>query len=133
MEQWKEIAGFEGYEVSNLGNIRSYINNRWGLTNTPKCVKTTKGNRGYLTVQLGRGNRKLVHRLVAEAFIPNPEGHPLVLHNDSNRSNPVVSNLRWGTQSENIKQGVDEGSVKPEVARAARSLDDPKLSKSYES
>ena len=111
MEQWKAIAGFEGYEVSDLGNIRSYRNNRWGLAKHPKSVITHVGNRGYITVQLGRGNRKLVHRLVAEAFIPNPEGHPLVLHNDSNRANPVASNLRWGTQSENIQQGVREGTV----------------------
>ena len=119
-ETWKEIKGYPGYEVSNLGNIRSYRNNRWGLSETPRLLSIYKGNRGYLTVSLGRNNPKLIHKLVAEAFIPNPNNYPIVLHNDSNRSNPRWDNLHWGTHSENTFQGVEEGTVDTAKARRAR-------------
>lgn len=59
----------------------------------------------------GKRMNLFVHRLVAECFIPNPENKPFVLHKDNNPENNHVSNLKWGTQSENIQQAYDENRI----------------------
>ena len=98
MEQviWKPVVGYEGrYEVSNEGRVRSldiYVNCRGGKTRLSKgrIKPINTNNRGYCTVNLckdGSTERFLVHRLVAEAFIPNPENKPEVNHIDGNKSN----------------------------------------------
>ena len=96
MEQWKDIPGYEGlYQVSTLGRIKG---NR-GI----KSLRIDKG--GYLTVWLckcsAQKNYK-AHRLVAIAFIPNPENKATVNHIDGNKQNNCVENLEWATHSENI-------------------------------
>lgn len=109
---WKNIDGFDGYQISNKGEVRSYINNRYGPGNKkPHILKPCKNRHGYDTVQLGRGCRKLVHRLVAEAFIPNPHNLPIVRHKDDNPSNNNVSNLLWGTQVDNMQDCVRHGRL----------------------
>lgn len=95
-EVWKPVAGYEGlYEVSNLGNIYSIKLKR----------NVGYGNKeGYITVSLTKNNERreyLAHRIVAEAFIPNPENKPCVDHVDTNRKNNRVDNLRWCTYAEN--------------------------------
>ncbi len=94
MEEFKIVFG--KYEVSNLGNVRNSKNNN--------ILKPTKDRYGYYYVCLfedGKRYYKKVHRLVAEAFIPNPENKPYIDHIDSNRTNNVYSNLRWTTPKEN--------------------------------
>lgn len=95
-EIWKPIEGFEGCEVSNLGNVR----NKYG-----KPFKQFLNSKGYYRVSLGTKRLHLVHRLVAKAFIENPNGYPIVNHKDENRTNNNVSNLEWCTHKYNSNYG----------------------------
>ena len=97
MEEWKEVKGFPGYEVSSLGNVRSLSFNRTG---TPGLLTPIANTSGYFQVSL-KGKFLCVHRLVAEAFLPNPDGLPEADHLDRNKSNNAVSNLQWKTLSAN--------------------------------
>lgn len=96
MEVWKDIPGYEGlYQVSNLGKIR-----RDGRVKKPHMDRG-----GYLTIWLSKHSKMKclkIHRLVAIAFIPNPEGKKTVNHIDGNKQNNCVHNLEWATHSENI-------------------------------
>lgn len=117
-ESWKIIEITNGlYEVCNLGKV-SRIGQRVARKNgttvyVPSNVLSVKvGKKGYCTVNLTMNNRKktqYLHRLVAMAFIPNPENKPDVNHLDGNKSNNLVSNLAWVTKSENSKHAFDTG------------------------
>lgn len=100
-EIWKDIKGYEGlYQVSNLGNVKSLCNNK---TRKEKILKP-KQRKGYLYVGLcknGKVKQYLVHRLVAEHFIPNPNNLPQIDHINTNKTDNRVENLRWVTQKEN--------------------------------
>ena len=106
MENWKAIAGYEGiYEVSDLGRVKSLNYNRTG---TEKILKPQNNTRGYLQVCLRKyGQRKflLVHRLVAEAFIPNTNNLTTVNHKDEVKTNNVASNLEWMSVKDNNNYG----------------------------
>lgn len=99
-EVWKPIVGYEGiYEVSSLGNIRKIL-----INGQFKSLKTTPNNWGYYTIGLrkdGKVKQYRISRLVAEAFIPNPESKPYVDHIDTDKANNKADNLRWVTPSEN--------------------------------
>lgn len=103
-EIWKDIKGYEGlYQVSNLGNVMSlnYKNHGYAKLLTPKC-----NNAGRLWVELFNNNKKrafLIHRLVAFAFIENPNNYSQINHIDENPKNNNVENLEWCTQEYNIK------------------------------
>ena len=101
-EKLKEIKNFNDYFISNLGNVYS---NKTGTLVKLKPYVDSKGN--YLIIRLIRndGKRKgcLVHRLVAEAFIPNPNKYPEVNHKDKNKQNPNVKNLEWCTRKQNLE------------------------------
>jgi hypothetical protein len=103
MEEWRPIADFPDYEVSNQGNVRSNKSGNWNMLKA--CNDGNKGG-DYLVVSLLSYNdkriTKRVHRLVAEAFIPNLENKKDVDHLDINRQNNKVENLRWATRSENM-------------------------------
>lgn len=93
-EIWKPVTGYEMYEVSNTGKIRR--NN--------KLLNPSLTSKGYYTISLsknGKVTKHRLHRLVAEAFIPNPYNKPSVDHKDANRQNNVVSNLQWVSAKEN--------------------------------
>ena len=91
-EIWKDIKGFEGlYQVSNLGQVRSLnYKNQGGV----QILKQSKAPHGYKRITLKKKSF-LVHRLVAIAFIPQPEGCTLINHKDENKINNCVSNLEW--------------------------------------
>lgn len=118
-EIWKPIKGYEGlYEVSNLGRVRSldrcvvYANGQVHI-HRGKILRPGISN-GYMQVHLckcGDMKQPLVHRLVADAFIPNPENLPQVNHKDENPSNNEVSNLEWCTSEYNINYGTRKEKV----------------------
>jgi hypothetical protein len=106
-EIWKPVKGFEGrYDISNKGRVRSYlrIGSRCPIEKEPQRLLILVSNKkGYLCVHLCGGSKQtlFIHRMIADAFIPNPENKPLVLHrNDINKDNRL-DNLYWGNQSEN--------------------------------
>lgn len=111
MIRWKDIDGFPGYQVSTNGKVRSYINNRHGVGDKVHVLKPIVNHNGYETVCLGRGNRRLVHRLVAAAYLPNPDDLPLVRHLDDNPRNNSYKNLAWGTQTDNMQDCVKHGRL----------------------
>ena len=105
-EEFRWIKGFEGmYKVSNLGRFMmvSHVDSMGRMI--PARIKCTrKGVGGYTIVSLRKEGKKvtyLAHRLVAEAFIPNPENKPFVDHIDGSRNNNTIANLRWATAAEN--------------------------------
>lgn len=101
-EKWRDIDGYCGkYQVSNKGNVRTMQNGK------TMCLKL-KDNFGYMCVVLYNGKTRKdakVHRLVAEAFIPNPNNYPVINHKDENPSNNCVDNLEWCTQQYNVTYG----------------------------
>ena len=117
-EEWKAIQGYEGiYEVSNFGNVRSLPRYKRGNLDSKvfiegKTIKQVKNNRGYYIVQLSKNNKVKnfsVHRLVAEAFIPNPNNFPQVNHINGNKKDNRVENLEWVSASTNVKHAVSMG------------------------
>ncbi len=109
-EVWKPIPGFEGYyEASNMGNIRSldrFTKNRWGSCTFHKSqlMKCRIVKNGYAHVKLTKDGNKfepLVHRIIADMFIPNPDNLPQINHKNGDKSDNRVSNLEWCTSSQN--------------------------------
>lgn len=127
-ETWIEIAGTSGrYSVSNLGNVRA----NWSdipQRNLQHRVKIDKQKMlsawvhttGYYRVALGRGAQKYVHRLVAEAFLPNPNNLPQVDHVDGNRLNNAVENLRWVSCKQNSLFGGERHNWEPQKIASAK-------------
>lgn len=111
-EIWKPVKGFDGYEVSNLGNVRSLDRTIYWIRNGKKVASHIKGRnlvpvirRGYKICKLTGGKYALIHRLVAKAFIPNPDNLPCINHKDENKGNNVWTNLEWCTVQYNNTYG----------------------------
>lgn len=107
MEVWREIQGYEGiYDISSEGHIRRRGHGSY------RPIQPYKGTKGYYCIRLISGRTKryfAVHRLVAQAFIPNPEGKTQVNHIDGNKHNNTVSNLEWVTAKENAEHALSHG------------------------
>lgn len=123
-EIWKDIEGYEGfYQVSNIGRVRSldrFVNGNHITCDYQfmkgKILKLRKNRSGYWIVMLRKNSSykgMLVHRLVAQAFIPNPDNLPFINHKDENPANPIVTNLEWCTPKYNINYGhcVEKGTL----------------------
>lgn len=123
MEHWKDIKGFEGlYQVSDFGRVKSLNYNH---TNESRILKTRKQRNGYLLVNLNKKGKSyffLVHRLVAEAFIPNLDNLPQVNHIDEDKTNNRVENLEWKSPKDNCNHGTRN-------ERSAKTRTNGKLSK----
>lgn len=156
-EIWKPVVGYEGrYEVSNLGNVRNcgfhtMRLTRWGNYSTyyykPHKMALQKYPNGYLFVMLSSGNRaadpKQVHRLVAEAFLPNPKNLPCVNHKDENKQNNFVyvnqdgsvdyekSNLEWCDYKYNANYGTHKERTRESSRRGRKDKWRPKYILQY--
>ena len=109
-ELWKDIKGFEGlYQVSNLGRIKSFRKSTKYHCADEYIIKPSLSNNGYYQVTFYNEDHKrkkfLVHRLVALAFIPNPNNFPQINHKDENRLNNSADNLEWCTALYNNHYG----------------------------
>ena len=114
MEEWKDIEGYEGiYQVSNYGNIRrvdsivKYDNEKEVHYNS-KLLKPIKQGNGYYYINLnykGIGKTFRVHRLVAKAFIQNPDNLPIINHKNEDKADNRVENLEWCTYKYNSNYG----------------------------
>lgn len=125
MEEWRDIENHPGYQVSDTGKVRSFINNRHGVGKNSHELKPVYNKHGYPTVVLGRGNRYLISRLVATAHIPNPNNLPIVRHLDDNPKNNNVDNLAWGTQTDNMRDCVKHGRLVGDTRAAIESRKTP--------
>ena len=110
-EIWKDIEGYEGlYQVSNFGNVKSVKRvvkraNSTNLSVKERLLKERPNHKGYKMVSLsknGKGKFCTIHRLVAKAFIPNPQNLPQVNHKDEDKMNNHADNLEWCTNKYNI-------------------------------
>lgn len=112
-EVWKDIKGYENkYQVSNLGNVRSLNFNN---TRKPGNLKIKINHLGFSEVKLSKNNKTkdfMVARLVAEAFIPNNNNRPEVMHISKDKQDNSVDNLRWAYKSETRHNMYNKGSRK---------------------
>ena len=114
-EEWRPVKGYEGlYEVSNLGRVKTlqrvyHCGNHHSYRMVDEHImKPVKIKGGYLRIALSNGCKRsshLIHRLVAEAFIQNPDNLPTINHKDCNPSNNFVDNLEWCSQQYNNRYG----------------------------
>lgn len=116
-EEWKDISGYEGkYMISNLGRVKSLPNRD---RNSIMILSPYENGIEYKMVDLikdGHQKHARVHRLVAKAFIDNPEDKPYINHKDGNRRNNIISNLEWCTQKENVRHAHVTGLIKHKLS-----------------
>lgn len=132
-EIWKPVENYEGlYEVSNLGRIKSLERTVWNKgrgyykTVPERILKPSNNGQGYLFVNLckdGKMKNCRVHRLVGQAFIPNPNNLPQINHKDENKGNNMVENLEWCSSKYNNNYGTHNQRM------AEKQRNDPKRSK----
>lgn len=112
MEEWKDIQGYEGlYQVSNEGNVKSLGGKRYKVTRILDGYVQSTGYRVFNLWKDGKPKLLTVHRLVAEAFIPNPENKPCIDHINTIRTDNRVENLRWVTHRENNSNPITRNNM----------------------
>lgn len=119
-EQWKKIEGYNNYSVSNFGRVRNDKRNH--MMSPTLRSKNSPYFAVCLTDNDGKAKRKNVHRLVAEAFIPNPNCKPQINHKDGDKENNHYSNLEWVTSSENSIHAYKLGLKKSTSAQIQKAI-----------
>ena len=109
-EVWRDVVGFEGlYKISNKGKLYSVERkNSRGRKCGGRTLKPSRDKNGYIRVTLCENSKlknKFIHRLVAEAFVHNPNGYSEINHRDENKKNNCVENLEWCTRKYNMNHG----------------------------
>lgn len=99
-EEWRKITEYNNYSVSNLGRVRNDRNGR--------ILKPFDNGKGYDKVELGKGKKVYVHRLVGKAFIPNPKNLETINHIDHNTKNNRVENIEWMTRADNLRYSIEK-------------------------
>lgn len=123
-EEWKDVVGSGGrYQISTFGNVRSngFIG-KDGKFRKPRymtvSINKSLGYAMFFTSIDGKKKAFYVHRMIAEAFIPNPDGKPEVNHIDGDKRNSVLWNLEWVTTKENVRHAINEGlSTPPRIGK----------------
>lgn len=110
-EEWRVIPDTGGvYEVSNLGQVRSVDHiDSMGRVQKGRVLRCGDNGKGYLHVRLSRRRQDYVHRLVAAAFVENPDGLTEINHIDGDKSNNAAENLEWTSHRANLKHSYDTG------------------------
>lgn len=127
MEIWKDIEGYEGYQISNMGNVKSLGNDK---AKKEKILKPAKHRCGYLKVNLckqGKTKTHLIHRLVALHFIQNPNNLPFINHRDEDKTNNAVQNLEWVTPKQNINYGTRNQRVAEKLSKQVLCVETNKI------
>lgn len=129
VEVWRDIKNYEKlYQISNIGNIKRI--EKHSDHGQEKMMKQTTGRKGYKMISLSKEKKQktfCVHRLVAEAFIPNPKNLPQVNHKDGNKANNSVYNLEWCNNSYNQLHANRMGLCKNRVNRVIEASSKPVL------
>ena len=133
IEEWKDCPEYEVvYQISNLGRLKSkpvFVENdslfgdEGGYVKHIKIKNQTINRYGYMTSKLcfqGKCRRLTIHRLVAKAFIPNPNNYSQVNHIDGNKKNNTISNLEWVSAAQNTKHAWDTGLINSDHMKGAR-------------
>ena len=118
VETFVKVVGFENYEVSNLGKVRNM--------KTGKILKPILRRDGYLVLCLYGHNKQkhlLLHRIIATAFVDNPDEKPCVNHIDENKTNNDLSNLEWCTAKENLVHGTRMKRIAEKLSQKVIQLD----------
>lgn len=119
-EIWKDIKGFEGhYQISNYGNVKSlerFVDSSRGLLKKNEQINKhwVDSHTGYKRIKIYKDKKEYrfyIHRLIAQAFIPNPENKREVNHIDGDKLNNSIENLEWNTPKENIQNAILRGAI----------------------